>query len=333
MANSSVRALYESISEKTFEDCLSDVHWTDDEIKSRLKKQLAVLKILKSKANGYSVQGLEKTQEGNVKGVSYTSTFFETVEATGNCHPINYLYLIVKKCIAQGYDVAKTSGIMARSMRTFASLVRDKDFAEALGKLIKKNGLEKNFEISTGAEEDSKNHTDVLVKSKNKTYRIWLYQCTRMGLPHDIERVSGERGELPPGIHVLCPLKSEIVTVCESISSKLNTATKRLGANKKLLKKLKLTTKAYSITKDKIERYDEEISKLQKSLDSAQILMKNEVDVCHGWYLYADSKIEEAFRTIILVESNKTKPDEYSKVKAILLAPKEYLSKTCTFSI
>jgi hypothetical protein len=58
MPNSAVRTLFKSISDKTFEECFSDIYWPDEAVKKRLKEQLIDLNILKLKVNGYCVEKL-----------------------------------------------------------------------------------------------------------------------------------------------------------------------------------------------------------------------------------------------------------------------------------
>ena len=318
----------------TFKEWVNRTHWTDKTVRLELSEQLEALGLLDKKINGYSVMGLEQTQEGfGSGGVSYTDTFFKMVETTGGCNLIDYLYLIVKVSLEKEFSESKIRGVLARAMRTYASLLRDHDFAHEIEREIKERKVSDKFKVSSGSIEDSQNHTDVLITSKNNNYRIWLYQFSRRGIPHDIERLTELRGKLPSGVHVLCPLKSEYQRDLEAVSYSISVATKRLITWKETLRATKSSTKFADtlnnrilVNTQKLEQYKAEEAELKRMLNG-NILSH------HGWYLYGDIAVKETLETIINVEKKKIEPRPYNEVYKMLIAPKEFLSQLSTFRI
>jgi cell division protein FtsB len=218
-------------------------------------------------------------------------------------------------------------------MRTYASLLRDKDFAATLHQEIAKEKSSKDFEVKTDPIEDARNHTDVLVKTGDKIYRIWLFQYTRMGLPHDIERITGERGALPRGVHILCPLKSgeamDYSNASGAISKielkllELEVRTKEGKGKTKELKKLEATK----------ERLGGRLAKLESKRESLSKQLTGEVEVCEGWYFYPSQKVREVLQMIKRISNGEQTPEKYANVCKVLNLPKEHLSHISSFEI
>lgn len=318
---------------KTFEEAADDTFWKDREIKSKLKEHLKKLKLLNEKVNGYAVRGLEKTHEGMEKGPSFTETFSEVSNETGDCNPIDYLFLLLKKSISMNIESDKITGILARGMRTFPSLLRDRDFASMMEQEIKREKTFGKFEVVNNPMEDTKQHTDVLIILGGKKYRIWLFQYTRRGLPHDIERITGERGSLPEGIHILCPLKSEIAIEYEHIKFKIVSRETRLKKIDKTLKETKKGSKKFEILESRRKNLIEELDELIKIEKNIDTKIKDEVFVCEGWYFYSTEKINAVLNVIKDINDGNLVPETYEKVCEILNAPKKYLSEISSFKV
>ncbi len=47
---------------------------------------------------------------------------------------------------------------------------------------------------------------DVFLKLGGKDYRLWSYLDSERGLDNVKSKLSGARGEIPAGVHVLCPI-------------------------------------------------------------------------------------------------------------------------------
>jgi hypothetical protein len=316
-----------------FSDAVNSTFWKDEDIRKELKNQLSKLNLLDHNINGYSVQGLQTTQEGFGKGPSYTETFFEVLEETGNCHPIDYLYLLLKKSISMNLETSKITGILARSMRTFASLLRDRDFAILMEEEIRHGKIFKKFDVLTDSIQDSKYHTDVLVTIGEKKFRIWLFQYTSRGLPHDIERITGERGDLPEGIHILCPLKSEKAIKYEYVRIKMEKRKIRLDLIEKRLGEAKEGTKRIKTLEDYKKGLLEELDELNELEKKFYSEIKDEVFICEGWYFYSKDKVTKVLQMIKNINEDKITPESYESVCKILNAPKNYLSEISSFKI
>ena len=85
------------------------------------------------------------------------------------------------------------------------------------------------------SKQDSSDHTDVLLNYMKNEYRIWLYQFSARGLAHDIERLTGKRGELPIGTHIICPLRTEVAIKYGALCKRLSKYKVRLSSHEKKL--------------------------------------------------------------------------------------------------
>jgi uncharacterized membrane protein YfbV (UPF0208 family) len=316
---------------KTYGEAVADTFWKSAETRSKLLSQLSRLGIKDVRITGHSVKGLQKTHEGFGARISYTETFSEVMEKTGGCHPIDYLYTLVEKAISKNLNDERMTGLLARGMRTLASLMRDTDFFYTIAEKIKKEKL--NLKVVRTSAEDSKSHTDVLIRGDKNLYRIWLFQNTRLGIPHDIERITGERGELPPGIHILCPLNSEVAISCEEIREKIRKNKERLKHMEKELKETEMGARLTELKKASKTVLSGKIDELVKEEEAVCKGVDEDVDICEGWYFYSTKKIESVLSLIKNMEAGKNKPEKYSDVCEQLNSPKKYLSKTSSFEI
>ena len=148
--------------------------------------------------DGNSVQSIPIKNEGKVD-IIFTDLFWQLAE--GFISPANYVGTIVSKCVEQGItqDMA-VAGIVGRGLRAFPSFLREMDLTYKLSQYFP------DAEIKNGPEQDVGDHTDILIEAGNKTYRVWSYQNFERGLANTASRVRGNRGEVPKGIHVLCPI-------------------------------------------------------------------------------------------------------------------------------
>ena len=165
--------------------------------------------IANRKIEGWAFENLPKTEERGGFQIRYSDAY-HGISNEPCFDPVLYMLVLTER-VRQKYpeglkNVAKLAGFLGRSMRTFQSLLRETPFGEEL-----KQDLETHDHvlIHQSGNEDAVEHTDIKITFRAQTYRVWIYQLTTNGLPHDIDRVAGRRGELPKGIHILCPLKSE----------------------------------------------------------------------------------------------------------------------------
>lgn len=148
--------------------------------------------------DGNSVNNIPIKNEGSIN-IIFSDLFWKCVE--GFISPASYVATIVKACIDKGnqntYEIA---GIVGRGLRAFPSFLRELDL-----KYKFKNHFPQ-AEIINSPRQDVGEHTDIMIKCSDCNYRIWSYQNFERGLSNTASRLRGDRGKIPDGIHVLCPI-------------------------------------------------------------------------------------------------------------------------------
>lgn len=148
--------------------------------------------------DGYSVNDIPIKNEERIN-IIFSDIFWECVE--GFISPASYVATIVKACIDKGnqntYEIA---GIVGRGLRAFPSFLRELDLNYKF-----KNHFPQ-AEIINSPKQDVGEHTDIMIKCSDCNYRIWSYQNFERGLSNTASRLRGDRGNIPDGIHVLCPI-------------------------------------------------------------------------------------------------------------------------------
>ena len=296
------------------------------ELKKAVRKCLVDLKMADLKVNGYSCEGLPKTDEGalGVK-INYTDVFHNLVRRD-RFSPVNYVIELIRIFREKQYSSAKLNGFIARSMRTLTSLLREPDFAELLETSLYPH--DRKVIINLNPVQDAGDHTDVLLTFRRKTYRIWLFQFSDRGLPHDIERVSGKRGDLPNGIHVLCPLHTEVAIKTKKLTKRVD----RLKSMKeRCIEKLNECSDRAIMRRTALKRRIDiligQITETSEDLSEAKVIADNELDVVDGWFFYSTSHVRRVIDSI----RRNTKPLNYERVKSMLLAPERFLSEIKIF--
>ncbi len=287
---------------------------------------------------GESVTKLERTAEDSFPrglNISYSKAFDNAYSEDPQRLPILFLRNLASEFDFESAPPGRFEGLMARGLRTFPSLLRDRDFGENLEKFLKTEDFSgAEFSVSVNPEEDIPQHTDVLLRLREQEYRIWLYQFTSRGLPHDIERVLGRRGKLPEGIHVLCPLKTDLALHKEKLERKLCRLTKRLAGAK--LRHAKYESKeckgALNCLQTSLKTHDE-IKQVRATMGKVSPVVDNEICTINGWYFYSERKIKSILSRIVDVDSDETPVDSYSDVCRILTGPENYLGEIRFFSI
>ncbi|VVB67032.1 Uncharacterised protein [Candidatus Norongarragalina meridionalis] len=318
---------------ETFRKALETRKLSDRHAAEKLKDQLIKLGIIDKRIDGFAIMGLPQTQEGRGGGINYTDVFHEVVTSTGDSNPIDYLYKLTEYFISKENDDDKLGGFLARGLRTFPSLARDRDFGIVFETMINETGAFRDYELVVDPIEDAAKHTDVLFRVNGKDYRIWLFQYSPRGLPHDIERLTGERGKLPAGIHVLCPLKTEIEQQYSHTKDRITSMNVRIGALNAKLKEIKKGTKKAAELAEKLKRYSAELDKLSDDEKRLRPLFDDEMFVKEGWFFYSEKKIEAVLELIKNISHNKATPDSYEWIYSVLIAPKRYLAKISAFEV
>ncbi len=319
-----VRALSEKWAQMTYSEGLTELNLSPA-IQNKVSELFAKIKILHVPMNGYSCERLPKTEE-NRGGIKKTySEIFHTEAEKTLFSPASYLVQIVNECIASQVDDNSIAGILARGLRTFASLLKEPDFAIQL-----KDGLKQyDAEVSTrlNSKQDSTDHTDVLLVYKKKTYRIWLYQFSSRGLPHDIERLTGKRGEIPDGRHIICPLHTEKAINYDKLCQRCERLEERLKAKQTTLANCSSRART---TKESLEAQVLKLVDELKEAKMSRFLAKEEadpeLDIVNGWYFYSNRHIQDIIACI-----NNTQPMKYQEVVKILNGPEELVGHTTIF--
>lgn len=148
--------------------------------------------------DGNSVKNIPVKNEGKID-IIFSDIFWKLVDSY--ISPASYVATIVKACVDNNIlDINKMAGIVGRGLRAFPSFLRELDLTY---KFIKHFP---NARLINNPTQDVQEHTDILIKNNDCDYRIWSYQNFERGLINTASRLRGNRGSLPDGIHVLCPI-------------------------------------------------------------------------------------------------------------------------------
>lgn len=171
----------------------------DERLFQLTKNLLEILKIKDMPMNGFSIEHIAKQANNGKTKIFFSDLFYES--ANNFITPVSYLAKMVEayenKDIFNEYILA---GEVARGLRAFPSFIREMDLEYKLSEVLI------NVECIRNPEQDIQNHTDVLIRYDGQEYRVWSYQVTPRGLKNTAKRLLGQRGKLPLGIHILCPI-------------------------------------------------------------------------------------------------------------------------------
>lgn len=292
-------------------------------IKKKTYNSIKTLGIVKNVMDGFMTEGLERTQESRLSvNVNYTDVFHYLLKKK-TFNPATYLLELTKRFSEQSNETGnKLNGYLARGIRTLASFIREQDFKIKILTVLKKK--DKHAKAKFDPIKDVKSHIDISIIYKNKEYYLWLYQYSFNGLPHDMERVAGKRGELPKGKHILCPFDKtygDYLIYAEKRLEKLNSMIKSL--TKEINAIINKKTINYKNKTNRLKNYKSEIVEITKQKDDSRVFAE---EVC-GWYFYSLNYVEQ-ISTLI---TNRHKPDKYTNVKRIMNGPDKYLSQPRIF--
>lgn len=144
--------------QKTYREMLNEIP-LEPELKEKVIKVFDVLGIIDLRVNGYSCEKLRKTEEsGSALRITFSEVFHRSFSSS-DFSPVLYLVNLAEACFSQDFSVEKTAGVLARGIRTFASLLKEPDFAEKLKIKLSEDGNSVNTTLNTT--QDSKDHIDV----------------------------------------------------------------------------------------------------------------------------------------------------------------------------
>ncbi|MBE5848391.1 MAG: hypothetical protein E7300_12035 [Lachnospiraceae bacterium] len=151
--------------------------------------------------NGNSVEGIPIKYEGALRNISYSGIFYDALE-NGYLTPASYVMEIMCDCNSQSiHNERLVAGIIGRGLRSLPAFIREMDLAAKL--LDRLDGAEC---YRGKPEDDIAGHTDIFLKYRDETYRLWSYQnSSERALTNTVSKVRGQRGQLPVGIYILCP--------------------------------------------------------------------------------------------------------------------------------
>lgn len=172
---------------------------------------LNIQKLSEKKMDGSSVTKIPRKNEEEMP-LRFTDIFWNSADSF--ISPAYYVALIVDECIKKGeLKIDNIAGIVGRGLRAFPSFLREIDLANKVS--IR---LSKDYRIENNPELDIRDHTDILIKKDKGEYRVWSYQKSDRGLKNINDKFFGERGKIPDGHHVLCPInindEKDIEDVC-----------------------------------------------------------------------------------------------------------------------
>jgi hypothetical protein len=283
--------------------------------------------------SGWSIEGLPKSEEIGSYKVSFSGIFHQVLN-DNSFGPVLYIYNLIAEILKDNPDaeIAKIYGFVSRSLRTFASLLREQSLLEQLEYLFKSDGLQATFKMSP--KQDSQEKTDILIEFNGNKYRLWTYQHSSRGLPHNIERISGKRGALPSGIHILCPLISEAVEELGPIQKKISTQKKKIATNEEKLSlisipKTKTDEKKTENISDSTKKCEEKVKELEVDFEKIKKTASVYIEEVNGYYFFSDACARNVYAQVI-------KPSAilpYKNVVDILDAPQILLSKNTVFQV
>lgn len=174
----------------------------------RTKQTLEEQGLMGRRMDGSCSTGLIK-QEGRTR-IPFTTVFHNAVDSSFFT-PATYSADIVRACMEQGMSHDTTVRELGRALRALPSFIREMDLDQMVSAKIGEAGIKvRNLQ---DAEVDIKGKTDVYVRvtranGERQAYRLWSYMTTRRSISNLRSRLMGDRGDLPAGLHLLCPFDS-----------------------------------------------------------------------------------------------------------------------------
>lgn len=307
-------------SDQTFEQMLLHLCGFTGKIIERTSKCFSELELTDKSVDGYASEKLPKTEEGRaVNSVNYTDTFHDVL-GNDNFTPVLYLATLVERFFDTNGQDGKLNGFIARGIRTLTSFLREPDFAESLKECMADMNLPITAELSPIG--DAADHTDVLLTLNGEIYRVWLFQSSKRGLPHDIDRITGKRGELPAGIHVLCPLRTELAMDFDKKRKQSDKEKEKIINTKDALSRCSVkAVKTRAKLEDRLNNYKQKRLSLESELKGIEPAVSEELDIVEGWYFYSGKHVRRIAELIKQCERM-----DYYEVVRVLLAPEVFLA-------
>ena len=155
--------------------------------------------------DGYSVSKLPRVPSAEKRIPILYSKIFNDMMQGNYFSPAYYAYKIIQDCMNYDSIVGNKNmveGVVYRGLRTLASLMREQDLKLQLNEELPDAVIDINPKL------DVADHTDLRLDFNGIRYNIWSYQTTSNALDNGANKLMGNRGEIPNGVHVLCPFDS-----------------------------------------------------------------------------------------------------------------------------
>lgn len=170
-------------------------------MRRRIIVYLDKLKITNRHMDGYSITNLPRINAAEEnRGIvpKYTEIFNQWLDMN-YISPLTYIYKICEN-IPDTLSDELASGIIARGLRSFPSFFRELELAKQIESRIPGCII-----YTRDTEVDVSQHTDILLEYNNSLFRLWSYQSSGKGIQNTSKRFSGIRGQIPGGMHIMCP--------------------------------------------------------------------------------------------------------------------------------
>ena len=209
-----VRKLCEAWENKTYQDqffeLVNNHMFSILELHSIINTDFTTSNIFYKNMNGYSVMNLpfndDVEGQGVIGGISFSSIYHECFDMY-DFSPALYLFKVCQILLKEKLSKEENDGWIGRSMRSFASFLRETDYSINLYNKIKE--YDAFSLIESGADIDVNEHTDILLTYKRKKYRIWSYQNKDRALENLKKRLISDKSPIPYGIHLLAPIHTQ----------------------------------------------------------------------------------------------------------------------------
>jgi hypothetical protein len=145
--------------------------------------------------------------------ISFSEIYRELADSKTLC-PSNFVVQVVKKLkkYAEEHSLDLDQmfyiGTISRSLRTFASMLREEFLAEIIDEIMSEivKGTGKTYKVyQSSAKDDMTTKTDVMLVYDGVEYRIWSYQTTESGIEKTSNRVLNANGK---GYNILMPFNT-----------------------------------------------------------------------------------------------------------------------------
>ena len=308
----------------------SQISFNDKNINQNNIKQIKdcfnSLKLNDLLMDGLSTEKLEKTSESS-GGLNYSEIFHRLIKQN-KISPGLFLAAYASDYIDSNKDYNKLAGFLARGLRTFASLIREQDFANIIQRNLIRD--DKQLSINMNPEQDTKTHVDIKIKFKNKEINIWTYQASKNAIyPHTIERVTGQRGELEDGYHLLCPINTEEGKKLLQKRKSFINSNDKIKKWKNDIKTINKQTKKYGSIINMIQRRKELLNEIKKEINQIEKRCAEEIEIMNGWFLYSESYIKKVEK---IIKAEKIKIEfNYNELVNKLLTPERILKRITLF--